>query len=73
MVVRSTGSPNLGKSFEDANHTLSVFSQESACSSHHLFVVESPYKHSRDDHPEYGKKEVIVFPEGVGIIDIYDG
>ena len=72
MVVRNTSSPNLGKSFEDANHALSVLGQESACSFHHLLVVEPSYKHSRDDHPEHGKKEIIVLPEGVGIIDIYD-
>lgn len=73
MVVRSTSSPNLGKSFEDANHALSVFGQESACSFHHLFVVKSPYKHGRDNHPEHGKQEIVVFPEGVGIINVYDG
>lgn len=72
MVVRSTGSPNLRKSFEDANHALSVLGQESACSFHHLFVVKSPYKYGRNDHPEYGQKEIIVFPESIGIIDIYD-
>lgn len=72
MVVCRTSTPDFSKALEDTDHALPVLSKECTCLLDHLLVVESSHEHGRDDYSEDGKEKIIVFPESIGIINIYD-
>lgn len=73
LVGCRASTPDFGKALEDANHALPVLGKECTCLLHYLLVVESSHEHSRNDYSEDGKEKIIVFPESIGIINIYDG
>lgn len=71
MVICGTCTSKLGKSFENANHALSVLGKEDSSLLQHLLVVQPSRENSGDNNSENRVKQVIVFPKSIWVIDIY--
>lgn len=72
MMIWSASTSDFGDTLEDANHALSVLGKEGARLLHHLLVVKAPGEHGGDDDAEHGVKKIVVFPKGIGVVDICD-
>lgn len=70
MMSGTSTAPDLTKSLEDTHHAWPILGNEGSSLDLDLLVVGAPGKYSSHNHPDHTKKQVVVLPEGIGIVNI---
>ena len=70
MMRGTSTASDLAKTLEDTHHAWPILGNEGSSLGLNLLIVGSPGEYGRDNHPDHTQKQVVVLPEGIGIVNI---